>query len=174
VSFTLYPYSRGHLHITGPKIDDAVDFDPGLLSDPKGLDVKNHVWMYKKQREISRHMGLCQGPVPGTQPTFPPNSKANSDGSNVEYSAEDDEIIEKWVHEHVDSTWHPIGTCKMAPRDKLGVVDPFLSVYGVQRLKVADLSISPHNIGANTCNTAMTIAEKAADMFIQELGLSRK
>lgn len=91
--------------------------------------------IYKKQRELARHMGLCQGAVPGSQPTFPPDSKANLDSPNVEYSTEDDEIIEKWIREHISSTWHPIGTCKMAPRDKLGIVNPTLSVYSVQGLK---------------------------------------
>ncbi|KAI0186366.1 alcohol oxidase-like protein [Xylaria flabelliformis] len=174
VTFTLYPFSRGHLYITGPRIDDPLDFDPGLLSDPNDLDVKPHIWMFKKQREIAHHMNLCRDPVPSTQPTFPADSKANLDNPNTEYSAEDDEIIEKWIRERINSTWHPIGTCKMAPRDKHGVVDPALNVYGVQGLKVADLSISPHNVGANTSNTAMTVAEKAANIIISELGLIKK
>ncbi|KAI0412796.1 hypothetical protein F5X98DRAFT_353834 [Xylaria grammica] len=173
VAFALYPFSRGHLHITGPKIDDVVDFDPGLLSDPQGVDIKHHVWMYKKQREVARRMSCCEGAVPGLHPTFPPESTAHQDSPNIVYSADDDAIIEKWIREHLDSTWHPIGTCKMAPRDKHGVVDATLSVYGVQGLKVADLSISPRNVGANTSNTAMTVAEKAADLFIEELGLKR-
>ncbi|KAI0025893.1 hypothetical protein F4780DRAFT_768195 [Xylariomycetidae sp. FL0641] len=169
VAFSLYPLSRGHLHITGPKLDDNVDFDAGLLSDSKDLDVRNHVWMYKKQREVASNMKLSEGAVPGTQPTFPPGNKANDGSANIEHSEEDDRIIERWIREHVDSTWHPIATCKMAARDKLGVVDPALNVHGVRRLKVADLSIAPHNIGANTAKNAMTIAEKAADMLIEEL-----
>ncbi|KAI0407261.1 GMC oxidoreductase-domain-containing protein [Xylaria palmicola] len=160
VTFNLYPFSRGHLHITGPKLDDAVNFDPGLLSDPKGLDLWPHIWMYKKQRELARYMKLCHDALPGSQLTFPANSKVNLEGPNAEYSADDDKIIESWIREHVDSTWHPIGTCKMAPRGKLGVV--------------ADLSISPHNVGANTCNTAMAVAEKAADIIIFELSLGKK
>ena len=59
VAFILHTFSRGHFHITGPNIDDAVDFDPGLLFDSQGLDVKPHIWMYKKQRKITCHMGLC-------------------------------------------------------------------------------------------------------------------
>ena len=60
----------------------------------------------------------------------------------------------------------------MLPRDKMGVVDPTLSVYGVRGLKVADLSIAPRNVAANTNNTALAVGEKAADIFIKELGLS--
>jgi alcohol oxidase len=48
-----------------------------------------------------------------------------------------------------------------------GVVDAELSVYGVKNLKVADLSIPPLNVAANTANTAIAIGEKAADIFIK-------
>ncbi|KAJ3573482.1 hypothetical protein NPX13_g4682 [Xylaria arbuscula] len=90
VTFTLYPFSRGHLYITGPKIDDIVDFHPELLSDRDNLDVKAHVRIYKKQREIAHHMGLlCRNSVPDTQPTLPAHSKANLDNLNAEYSADD-------------------------------------------------------------------------------------
>lgn len=64
-----------------------------------------------------------------------------------------------------------MGTCKMAPFNKGGVVDPNLNVYGVTGLKVADLSVPPSNVGSNTCSVAMAIGEKAADTIIQELGL---
>ncbi len=57
----------------------------------------------------------------------------------------------------------------MAPREKDGVVDANLNVYGVKGLKVADLSIAPENVGANTNNTALVIGEKAADIIIKEL-----
>ncbi|KAI1269213.1 hypothetical protein F5Y18DRAFT_373925 [Xylariaceae sp. FL1019] len=174
VTFTLYPFSRGHIHITGPKIDDEVDFDPGLLSDPKNLDVSPHVWMYKLQRKLAAQMSCCQGPVDGTYPTFPPESQAHQDSPNIEYSAADDAVIEKWIREHIDSTWHPLGTCKMAPNDEGGVVDESLGVYGVEGLKVADISLAPHNVGANLASTAMAIAEKAADIFIKELTLERR
>ena len=40
----------------------------------------------------------------------------------------------------------------MKPRDKGGVVDSRLNVYGVQNLKVADMSICPSVIAA-VCHT---------------------
>jgi choline dehydrogenase-like flavoprotein len=58
----------------------------------------------------------------------------------------------------------------MAPRKKKGVVDPSLSVYGTKGLKIADLSIAPENVSGNTMNAALLIGEKAADIFIKELG----
>ena len=91
---------------------------------------------------------------------------------DIEYSTEDDKVIEQYLRENINTTWHSLGTAKMAPRDKLGVVDKNLNVYGVTGLKVIDLSIVPENIGANTCNTAMAIGEKGADIILRELDLS--
>ena len=51
-------------------------------------------------------------------------------------------------------------------------MDAKQSVHGVEGLKIADLSILPRNVAANTNNTALAIGEKAADIFIKELGLS--
>jgi alcohol oxidase len=93
--------------------------------------------------------------------------------TDIKYSAEDDAVIEQWTRENVGTTWHSVGTCNMAPFDEGGVVGSNLSVHGVQNLKVADLSIPPKNVAANTANNAMVIGEKAADIFIQELGLKK-
>lgn len=38
----------------------------------------------------------------------------------------------------------------MKPREKGGVVDNKMNVYGVKGLKIADLSICPENLGTNT------------------------
>ncbi|KAK7972580.1 GMC oxidoreductase [Apiospora saccharicola] len=128
VAFSLHPYSRGHLHITGPNIDDPADFDPAVASDHHGLDIKNHVWMYKKQREAARRMEVYRGEVEGWHPSFPTSSQAYeapsvyplADVQDIEYSTDDDKIIEQWMRDHIDSIWHPMGTCKMGPLEERG------------------------------------------------------
>ncbi|RYO81092.1 hypothetical protein DL764_009813 [Monosporascus ibericus] len=183
-----YPYSRGRVHITGPGIDHPVDFMPGYLSDPNGIDMKTHVWVYKKQREVVRRMQSYRGAIISRHPQFPQGSKASFTAEvendqkqpaslvkrDIEYSPEDDQAIERWVRENLSVCWHFLGTCKMAPAEEMGVVDESLSVHGVQRLKIADLSIAPKMISANTYSTAMMVGGKAADIFITELGLGKK
>lgn len=180
-NYTAYPYSRGHMHITGPDVSDRLDFDAGYLTDDHDIDLKKHVWAYKKQREILRRMPMFRGEIAAGHPQFAEGSAAAcaavdgplKDVENIKYSADDDRAIEQWIRENVNTTWHSIATCKMAPREENGVVDGKLNVWGTKGLKLADLSIPPMNVGSNTNNTAMMVGEKAADIIIKELGLAK-
>ncbi|TQN66623.1 Alcohol oxidase [Colletotrichum shisoi] len=182
-NYTAYPYSRGSIHITGPSLADPLDFETGFFSDPHDLDLKKQVWAYKHSREVARRTALYRGEVAGGHPSFPAGSKAalvddvapdthRSVTAPLEYSSEDDEAIERFLRENINTTWHSLGTAKMAPRADLGVVDSSLSVYGVEGLKVVDLSIVPENVGANTNNTAFVVGEKAADIIVKDLGIN--
>jgi alcohol oxidase len=125
-------------------------------------------------------MSVFRGELTSGHPPFSANSKAAcvrsegplTDVRDIEYSAEDDAVIDDFIRANVGTPWHSLGTCKMAPMGENGVVDQHLGVYGVAGLKLADLSICPKNIAANTNNTAMVIGEKAASIFIQELSLT--
>lgn len=52
--------------------------------------------------------------------------------------------------------------------DPLGVVDSSLRVRGVARLRIADASVMPTIVSANTANPVMVIAEKCVDMMIRD------
>ncbi|KAH8882012.1 alcohol oxidase [Thozetella sp. PMI_491] len=180
-AYTAYPYSRGHVHITGPEVTDPIDFETGFFSDAGDVDIKKQVWAYKKQREILRRMSLFRGEVAFGHPAFPPGSKAAlADGplegeiQDIQYSAEDDEAIEQYLRNTIQTSWHALGTVKMAPREQMGAVDKDLNVYGTTALKVIDLSIPPENVAANTNNVALTIGEKGADIVARELGIELK
>lgn len=69
--YTAYPYSRGYVHITGPELDDPLDFDVGFFSDKNNLDIKKQVWAYKKGREIMRRTS-SKPPVPEPRRESPP------------------------------------------------------------------------------------------------------
>jgi alcohol oxidase len=130
-------------------------------------------------REIARRLPYYDGELELGHPKFPSGSKAslssgnltNSKVEDIEYNKEDDEAIENWIRDNLNTTWHSLGTCAMRPREKGGVVDHNLTVYGVRGLKVADLSIVPENVGANTNNTALAVGEKAAIIIGHELGI---
>ncbi|KAF2826594.1 alcohol oxidase [Ophiobolus disseminans] len=179
--FTGYPLSRGSIHISGREVEDKPEFQTGFFSDPEDVDILKHLWAYKKQREIFRRMKTYRGEVDILHPKFAADSNAapvrlerelDGDVKDIVYSAQDDEVIKQWAREHVGTTWHSLGTCRMGKSEDGAVVDGQLNVFGVQGLKVADMSVPPGNVGANTMNTAVAIGEKAAEIIIRELGLS--
>jgi alcohol oxidase len=182
-NWTAYPYSRGHIHITSSDVNAPIDFDVGYLKDANDIDLKKHIWAYKLQREMWRRMSIFRGELASSHPRFPAGSKAvvveKADGpigkgkERIEYSAEDDKAIEQKIREIVSTTWHSLGTAKMAPRESKGVVDASCGVHGIKNLKLADLSIPPENVGANTGGCAFVVGERAADIFIKELGLGQ-
>ncbi|KAA1473386.1 alcohol oxidase-like protein [Dentipellis sp. KUC8613] len=176
--YNLHAVGRGHVHITDAHDATApLDFKSGFLESM--ADVEPLVWVYKYAREISRRVSLFRGEYAPMHPKFPPGSQAAviEDGMptplnapRLVYTAEDDKAIELFVRKNIGSSWHSNGTCAMKAREDGGVVDSKLNVHGVQGLKVADVSICPSNIGANTYSTAVTIGEKAALIIAEELG----
>ncbi|KAI5836369.1 alcohol oxidase-like protein [Schizophyllum commune Tattone D] len=180
--YTQYPVSRGSVHITDKEDANAVhDFDAGFLTDAREADVATLVWGYKKSRELARRMPVFRGEYLPANPQFKAGSAAECKGEtsgpaaldtkDIEYTAEDQKEVERYVRNFVQTAWHSLGTCAMMPREKRGVVDSKLNVYGTKNLKVCDLSIAPANVGANTYSTALTIGEKSALIIAEELGI---
>ena len=81
-----------------------------------------------------------------------------------------EEDILAYVRAEAESVYHPVGTCKMGS-DDLAVVDERLRVHGVKALRVADASIMPTVTSGNTNAPAIMIAEKCADMLLQDAGI---
>lgn len=76
-----------------------------------------------------------------------------------------DDALLDWVRAKAETTYHPVGTCRMGP-DPMAVVDAELRVHGIEGLRVADASIMPTLTSGNTNAPCMMIGEKCAAMAL--------
>jgi choline dehydrogenase len=82
-------------------------------------------------------------------------------GTNI---GADEELLD-WVRKNAETTYHPVGTCKMGS-DSMAVVDDQLRVRGMQGLRVADALIMPTLTSGNTNAPSIMIGEKASRMIL--------
>ena len=98
------------------------------------------------------------------QPAMAEHVKAEiKPGAGVQTDAE----LDAFLKEHVESAYHPCGTCRMGRRDDpLAVVDEECRVIGVEGLRVADSSIFPQVTNGNLNGPSIMTGEKAADHIL--------
>ncbi len=83
----------------------------------------------------------------------------------------DADLLE-WVRNTAETTYHPIGTCKMGS-DPRAVVDSELRVHGIAGLRIADASIMPTLTSGNTNAPTIMIGEKCASMILASAAVAR-
>jgi choline dehydrogenase len=142
------PESKGHVHITAadPRKPPAINFN--FLSSPP--DAELTVCAVRIAREIMT--------APAMTPLLMSEIAPGADRTT------DDEILD-WVRNAAETTYHPVGTCKMGS-DPAAVVDSQLRVHGITGLRIADASIMPTLTSGNTNAPSIMIGEKAADMLL--------
>lgn len=98
------------------------------------------------------------------QPAFDPfRGKEIQPGIDVQ----SDEELDTFISEHVESAYHPCGTCKIGrPDDPMAVVDPECRVIGVDSLRVVDSSIFPRIPNGNLNGPSIMVGEKGADHIL--------
>ncbi len=144
------PESRGSVHITAADPGKAPAINFNFLSAP--IDAELTVRAIRIARRIM------------TAPAMAPLLPAEIAPGTARQS--DDEIV-GWVKAVAETTYHPVGTCRMGPdTDRLAVVDDQLRVRGLEGLRVADASIMPTLTSGNTNAPCIMIGEKAADLVL--------
>jgi choline dehydrogenase len=143
------PKSKGRLYLqsSDPKAPPLID--PNFLSDPADLD--------QMVRGAKIGIKLLQ------QDAFAPYLK----DWELLMPDSDEEMIREHIIRTVETIYHPSCTCKMG-QDEMAVVDERLHVRGLSGLRVVDASIMPKVISGNTNAPVFMIAEKAADMILED------
>lgn len=145
------PLSRGSVHIRSK--DPAVQptIDPNYLSHPIDVEIMaHHILQTKDIARLSPLNNLLSKPLTHRDPA--------ADFTDLD-------AAKAYARANAISMWHLGGTCAMLPREKAGVVDTSLKVYGVDNLRVVDASAIPLISTANLQATVYAFAEKAADII---------
>jgi choline dehydrogenase len=146
----LRPRSRGRITLASADPLRAPRIEPNYLADEADLAVL--VEGVKLARRIAQAAAFA--PYRGDE--YCPGT-----------AAQGDDALADFVRQTVETIYHPVGTCKMGT-DERAVVDPRLRVRGVWGLRVVDASIMPTIPGGNTNAPVIMIAEKAADMILED------
>ncbi|KDQ20129.1 hypothetical protein BOTBODRAFT_27543 [Botryobasidium botryosum FD-172 SS1] len=140
--------SRGTIHITSTNPVDHADIDPRSFEQDEDMVMMLEIMKFMRK-------------LPETEPFKSMVAKELSPGP--ECVTEQD--MRTYIKKYLKSSWHTAGTCSMLPRDKNGVVDNRLKVYGTTNLRVVDLSVIPLHFMAHTQATVYALAEQAADII---------
>ena len=152
----MYSDARGSVKIKSP--DPRVH--PALRFNYLSTDQDRREWV--EAIHVARHIL--------NQPAFDPyNDGELSPGSGVQ----SDEQILEWVARDAETALHPSCTCRMGSASTPGsVVDPAsMRVHGLDGLRVVDASAMPYITNGNIYAPVMMMAEKAADLILENTPL---
>ena len=150
MAYDLRPLSRGEVRLKSADPMQDPEIDPNYGAHQRDID------RLVKAIKILRNVVM--------QPALKAYSRSESAPGE---GMQTDSQLERWVRQTAETAYHPVGTCKMGV-DDMAVVDSRLRVRGLTGLRIVDCSIMPTLVGGNTNAAATMIAEKAADMVLQE------
>ncbi|KAF2136822.1 GMC oxidoreductase [Aplosporella prunicola CBS 121167] len=189
------PFSRGSVHIAPTTDAGGAGKAANTVHTPPRVDPRYYVGVGDKVDLDAMAKATAFGArICGTRPlaglikrrVWPPEglpeglperlSEGLAEGSSSASSAvspRDKATNHAWVRQNTLSDWHPAGTCRLGlgPSSDDGVVDPRLRVQGVAGLRVVDASVMPLRISAHLQATVHAIAEKAAVILAEDLGV---
>lgn len=140
------PESRGSVHIRSGSPTDKPEIRANYLSTE--LDRTTMVHGLRLVAQIFERQSL--------RPYITGRLSPNDD-----LDMNDDAAVLEYIRGDAGTGYHPTSTCAIGK-----VVDPQLSVYGIENLYVADASVMPSVVSGNTNAATIMIGEKAADLLL--------
>ena len=155
VSMQNRPESRGYVRIRSANVNDLAIVQPNYMKAE--IDRVVQVAAIKHLAAVYRSKAMA--PLI-EEFTLAPLHECKTDDEYLDY-----------VRQTGQTTFHPLGTCKMGPAsDRMSVLDARLRVHGIDGLRVVDASVMPTQPSGNLNASVMMIAEKAADMILEDTG----
>ena len=137
------PHSRGTISLGSADPLAPPRIDPRYLSDERDLTAL--VRGLQLAREIAAAHPL-------------------SEASGAEYVPGNQELS-TYVRRETETLYHPVGSCALGD-DDAAVVNRRLAVHGLEGLWIADASVMPRIIHANTNATTLMIGQRAAEFIL--------
>jgi len=148
----LRPESRGTIHSVAPDVARAPEIRPNFLATE--TDRRTMVEGMKLGRRV-----MEQAPMdPFRAFEIAPGPDCDSDDAWLAFARDNGQTI-----------YHTAGTCKMGA-DEWSVTDSRLRVRGLRGLRVVDASIMPEMVSGNTQAAVMMIADRGADLILEDAG----
>lgn len=145
--------SQGRVCLTSPDPAATLEIDHRYFADSSDLEALCDGAELLARLISTEPLAAVVDPVPGGAPAW-----------------RDRDELRAWVHDHVETTFHPSSTCRMGPvSDPGAVVDHVGQVHGVAGLRVADASVFPTIPRANIHCTVVAVAEKLADAIRRDV-----
>ena len=151
------PKSRGFIKLRSSKPEDHPIIQPNYLSEQEDVDTLVAAVKFAVKLSETEAFAKAGAEVWGPDPYC----------GHLHFKS--GEYWECYVKHMSCTIYHPVGTCAMGT-----VVDQRLRVKGVAGLRVVDGSVMPNIVGGNTNAPIIMIAEKGADMILQDWGNSIK
>lgn len=148
----LLPFSRGSVHI-------------GQASSPKNAIINPNYFMLDYDLELQIATAKYIRDVFATEPFAAYAGTETTPGFDAVAADADETTWRSWAVTKYRSNFHPVATAAMMPRDKGGVVDASLKVYGTSNVRVVDASVLPFQVCGHLTSTLYAVAEKAADLI---------
>ena len=151
-SCILNPKARGDVKLSSGNPLDLPLINPNFFSNDD--DLKLMVDSLKFARSVVKSKPLSDIVIDETLP-----------GKNMQTN---DDLI-NYCKRTVKTNWHPVGTCKMGKEsDPYAVLNNKLQVYGVENLRIFDVSMMPKLVSGNTNAPAMAIANNAVSIMLNK------
>jgi len=145
------PTSKGEINIVSSDTRDSPKIKMNYLSTPEDRSV------------TAEGLKLIRKIVLETESFKKYEPEEFRPGINIK----DEEELVKAASDYAQTIFHPVGTCKMGS-DENAVVDDRLRAHNLKNLRIVDASIMPNITSGNTNAPTIMIAEKAADMIIED------
>jgi choline dehydrogenase len=148
----LRPTSRGSIHARSRDMTSPPAIRPNYLSTPDDQRVA------VEALKVARKLCAAKALAPFRPEEFRPGVSVTTDDDLLRAASDLGTTI-----------FHPVGTAKMGTKqDSLAVVDERLRLRGIEGVRIADASVMPNITSGNTNSPTMMIAEKAAQMMMED------